>query len=107
MGGKSIRHEPESTRVVQSNREVWQIFQNMGWDVYFDRLRGFDEELTVEFTQNLGEEGSRVCGVVIPIIEEIVAEVTRLPQVEEQLFVRRTPLPEFSEAFLQAKDSIA
>jgi len=37
---------------------------------------GYNEELTVEFTLHLGEEGSLVCGVVIPVKEESIVEVT-------------------------------
>lgn len=63
--------------------------------------------MIVEFVMNLGEGGSQVCGVEIPVIEEIIAKVSGLPQVGKQWFVRRTTLLKFPEAFLQARESIA
>lgn len=59
MGGQSLRHEPKDTMRVRSNHEVWQVFENAGLDVYFDRLRGSNEEIMMEFALNMGEGGSR------------------------------------------------
>lgn len=55
MGGLVVRHEPEGTEMVRNNPEVWQVFVNEGWNVYFDRLQGFNEEIAIEFTLNLEE----------------------------------------------------
>jgi hypothetical protein len=106
MGGRSMRHEPEDTMRVQNNQEVWQVFENAGWNVYFDKLKGLNEEIVTEFTLNLREGSSRVCGIEIPVTEEAIAEVSGLPQNGQQWFSRRFVLPEFPEAFLQVGESI-
>ena len=75
-----MRHEPEDTTRVQNNQEVWKIFENTGWNVYFDRLKGSNEEIAMEFTLNLREGSSRVHGIEIPVTEESIVEVSGLPQ---------------------------
>lgn len=86
-----MRHEPEDTTVVQNNWEVWMIFINAGWDVYLDRLHGFNEAIAIEFTLNLGEERPRVRGVEIPVTEEAIAEVSGLSQQGQSLFHEEPP----------------
>jgi hypothetical protein len=75
-----VRHEPEDTTRVRNNHEVWQVFENAGWNVYFDRLKGSNEEIATEFALNLREGSSRVRGIEIPVTEEAIAEVSGLPQ---------------------------
>jgi len=71
---------------VQSNREVWQVFENVGWDIYFDRPRGLNEEIMVDFALNTGEGGFWVRVIKIPVTEEIIVEISRLLQVRECWF---------------------
>lgn len=59
------------------------MFENKSWDIYFERLRDLNEEIMVEFALNLGEGGSRVCIIEIPVIEETIMEVSGFPQVEK------------------------
>lgn len=80
MGGQAIRHEPEDTMQVQCHSDVWQVFQNAGWDTYFERLQGFDEAVTVEFMFSLERNYYRVHGLEIPITEEVILTISRLPQ---------------------------
>jgi hypothetical protein len=101
-----VRHEPEDTMRVQKNQEVWKVFENTGWNVYFDILKGSNEEIPMKFTLNLREGSSRVCRIEIPVTEEAIAEVSGLPQNGYRWFSRRSVLPEFPEAFLQAGESI-
>jgi len=75
-----VRHEPEDTTRVRHNQEVWQVFENAGWNVYFDRLKGSNEEIATEFTLNLREGSSWVHGIEIPVTEEAIIEVSGLPQ---------------------------
>jgi hypothetical protein len=101
-----VRHEPEDTTRVRNNQEVWKVFENAGWNVYLDRLKGSNEEIVTEFALNLREGSSRVRRIEIPVIEEAIAEVSGLPQNGQRWFSRRSVLPEFPEAFLQAGESI-
>ena len=80
MGGRSMQHEPEDTTRVQNNQEVWKVFENAGWNVYFDRLKGSNEEIVTEFTLNLREGSSWVREIEILVTEEAIAEVSGLSQ---------------------------
>jgi hypothetical protein len=74
-------------------------FENAGWDVYFDRLRGSNEEIVVEFAFNLGEEGSRVRGIEIPVIEESHCRSQWAPSSGQRWFSRRTSFQSFLKPF--------
>jgi len=75
------------------------LFQNTGWKIYFEILQVFDVEKTLEFTQNLIGEKSRVRCVEFFVTEEIIARVTGLPQEGKQWFGRRTSLVHVVEEF--------
>lgn len=53
MGGQDIRHESEDTVQVRRHWNVWHIFQDFRWHIYFERLHGFNEVIIVEFALNL------------------------------------------------------
>ena len=46
MGGMAVRQELENTTLARSIVDVWKKILDAGWDVYFDRLKGFDETIT-------------------------------------------------------------
>ena len=50
---------------------------------YFERLQGFDEHTTLEFTLNLDEKGERsqVWGLRVSASEETIASVNGLPHI--------------------------
>jgi len=79
MVGLAVHHEWEGMTMVKKNQEVWQVFENAGWDVYFDRMQGFNEASAIELAVNLEEGSSQVRGIEIPVIEETIAEVNGLP----------------------------
>jgi hypothetical protein len=106
MGGGAVRYEPTNTTQVRRNPEVWKIFQNAGWDVYFERLQGFDADITAEFAQNLDGHSSMVRGLKIRVTEETIATASGLPISGQRWFVRKTPLPEFPELFLREGEEV-
>ena len=67
------------------------IFQAVGWTEFFQHMNGFHRETALQFSLNLSETHSEVRGLRIEVSEEIVAEVTILPQVGRSWFDRRTP----------------
>jgi len=69
MGGSIVRHEPITLAQLQQNREAYQVFQNAGWIVYFEKLQGFDPEIALEFTQNLRLPRTLVRGLLIWVTE--------------------------------------
>ena len=95
-----MRHEPENIVSIRNNTEVWQVFFDVGWDIYFDRLQGFDGGITMKFALNLEENYSRVRVLEVPITEEVIAEVSGLRQQGQQWFSRKFSLAEFPNFFL-------
>lgn len=69
--------------------EVYQFFQDEGWLVYFEKLKGFDKEVIVKFANNLQEGRSIVIVIVILVVEETIYNVTGLDPIGERCFVRR------------------
>lgn len=73
MGGQDVRHKLKSTEQVQCNADVWKVFLDSRWHVYFERLQGFNEAIIVEFVLNLEGNHSRVCGMDIYVTEEAIS----------------------------------
>ena len=78
--GIFARHEPTNMQELCKNTEVFSIFAAAGWTEFFQRLSGFHRETVLQFALNLTETHSKVRGLHIEVTEEIVAEVTSLPQ---------------------------
>lgn len=53
MGGFTIRHELESLDLLQAHPNMQQIFRDMGWLAYFERLQGCNDGATLELPQNI------------------------------------------------------
>lgn len=89
MGGAAVRHEPGSIDLLQLFPEVYQIFQQAGWTVYFEKLGEFNQEQVLEFAQNLQDNFSMVQGVRISVTEEDIVEVSGLPATRTRWFNRK------------------
>lgn len=48
-----INIEPIDHSNVYSNLEVVEIFQKLGWTVFFNNPNGFDDRISLEFSINL------------------------------------------------------
>ena len=75
-----MRREPGNTTPVHNNVDVWQVFVDAGWEVYFNRFQGFNETITSEFALNMKGNYSRVQGLEIVFTEEVVLVVSGVPQ---------------------------
>lgn len=106
MGGPLIHHEPESTDQLQIHAQAWQIFHNSGWHIYFERLQGFDKEVSLEFALNLEGGNSQVRGMWIIVTEEAIAVVSGFPHFGQQWFTRKSTLLAFPEKFLQGVELV-
>jgi hypothetical protein len=61
-----------------------EIFQKLEWLGYFERLRGFEDEVSMEFAKNLQnikdqEYVSKIIGITIRINETSINKVSCLP----------------------------
>ena len=96
--GPPIRYEPSNLDALYANREVFDIFCEAGWIGYFQRLNGFHEDTTLQFSMNLIGEYLEIRGLRIDASERIVAEVTGLPQIGDRWFLwKRHNLREVEE----------
>jgi hypothetical protein len=75
-----IQHDPKDVEQLQQNKAVYHLFQDAGWEVYFERLQGFDTKVKMDFTQNLTSEKYMVMGVDFFVTKEIISKVMGLPQ---------------------------
>ena len=73
MGGHVIWYEPTMTTLLELYPEAYQIFLQVGWLGYFQRLQGYDQQQVLQFAQNLQEDHSIVQGVHISVTEEDIA----------------------------------
>jgi len=68
--------------------------------LYFKKLKGFNEDEVLEFSQNITKGYSMVNGVRILVLEEIIAAVTGLPTTGDRWFNRKTHILDALKAFL-------
>lgn len=76
MGGKNIRSE---STVLMVPNQARAILEGINWLQYLNNLQGFNEEMTLEFLQNLQNGSTTIRGRNITIFEAVIAKVTRLP----------------------------
>ena len=84
--GIPTRYEPPNMRELRRNAEFFAIFQAAGWTEFFQCLNGFHRETALHLALNLTETHLEVWGLHIEVSEDIVAEVTGLPQVGRAWF---------------------
>jgi hypothetical protein len=106
MGGSAVRHEPGSVNLLQLFPEVYQIFQQAGWTVYFERLGEFDQEQVLEFAQNLQDDFSMVQGVRISVTEEDIVQVSGLPAIGIRWFSRKKVILNAQQEFLRPDERV-
>lgn len=81
--------------------ESLEIFQNVCSLAYFEKMQGFNEQISLEFAQALNEQGSLVRGVSIVITEEVIAKVMSFPFLERCWFCKKLTIPTTKATFLQ------
>jgi hypothetical protein len=79
IGGSFIHHELESLDLFCIYSKAYQIFHNTGWVTFFEKLQGFDNVVTLEFSQNLDGARPSVQGLHVDVIEGTILVATRLP----------------------------
>ena len=78
-------------------REVYHFFEDEGWLVYFEKLNGFNKQITMKFSNTLQEGRSIVRVIVILVTKETIYNVAGLDPIGERWFVRRIPSLEHKE----------
>jgi hypothetical protein len=106
MGGYAVRHEPVTLDALRRCPEVYRIFEDAGWVAYFERLDGFDSDISLEFTHNLTGTHSHVRGLEISVTEAVISSVTGLPRTGRKWFGRRTTIPNAKTNFLEEGEQV-
>ena len=56
---------PDSIEALQNCPEAYQIFRDVGWLEYFQKLTGSNKEIVMEFARNLNKYHTKVRGLHI------------------------------------------
>ena len=67
MGGRGVRRE---ITLLNIKEQVRDILHQLGWMEYFNRLQGYDMNVTLEFFQDLQGENSMVQGIQISVTKK-------------------------------------
>jgi hypothetical protein len=67
MGGFAVHHEPVTLDALRWHPKVYKISEDVGRVSYFERLDGFDSDISLEFTQNLTGTHLHVRGLEISV----------------------------------------
>lgn len=83
--GEGFNHrEPIDPSRIHQRLDVMDLFSNHQWLGIFEKLRGFDNEITQEFSLKLQPQGGHgditiERDLITPLSEEVVGEFTTLP----------------------------
>lgn len=84
MGGGFNRREPTDTTRIHHHPHVRDIFLNHQWMGFFDKLKGYDEEVTHAFSMVIHSQGEEsatnvVRGLGIHLKSKLITRVTTIP----------------------------
>jgi hypothetical protein len=65
------------------------MFQQAGWIDYVQKLQGYDDGISLQFTINIRGEKTIVADIQVEVTEEAVAEATGLPKIGERWYIRQ------------------
>ena len=83
-GGGFNRREPTYTRMIHFHPHVADIFRRHQWLGFFELLKGYDDEVSFDFSMALNSQSdvnptTVIRGLVITISPEVINRVTTLP----------------------------
>ena len=84
VGGGFNRREPTYTKRIHLQPPVLDIFKRHHWLGFFELLKGYDDDITYEFSMTLNYQirvnaTTMVRGLDISISPELISRVTTLP----------------------------
>ena len=84
--GLPVRYEPKNLDAVRENMEDFAIFREARWIKYFQRINGFHEEMTFQFSMNFTRDHPIIKGLRIDVSEQALVEVTGFPRIGNTWF---------------------
>ena len=85
---------------MDSYPEASHIFKDAGWFEFFQRLKGSDDDVAMEFAKNLERNQMEVRGLKLEVTEEVISRVTGLPVEGTMRFNRKVNDPSLKGDFL-------
>ena len=79
MGGDLQRHELVDHTILLNDVPTCEMFRRRGWLDYCLSLKGFNEEVDLQFMTTLKDGVVEVKGLKVEFIEDVVVEVIGLP----------------------------
>jgi hypothetical protein len=89
--------------VVPEYHRCKKLFKEAGWHLFFAKFRGFNDQVSLQFTQSFDGRLARVTNLEIEVTEETIANVTGLPRTGEYWFKKLTLGMEICNRFLKAQ----
>ncbi|KAH9293118.1 hypothetical protein KI387_041679, partial [Taxus chinensis] len=80
MGGTIVHREPIDVTPLRNNPHCWDIFEWAGWKNYFQLLTKYSNERAEQFASTFDRQQAMVAGISFPVIEDLIGQVTGLPQ---------------------------
>ena len=84
MSGGFNRREPTNTVRIQQHPQVLEIFTRHNWMGFFEKFKGYDDEVAQEFAHSLNPHNKIhgtviVRGITIDLTPKLISRVTTLP----------------------------
>ena len=76
----SARLEPKEFNSTDLHERCLEIFENKQWINFFEKFNGHNEQVSMAFAETFNGEIARVGNLQIRLSEDILAQVTGLPQ---------------------------
>lgn len=73
MGGAAIQKEPGSIEALEKFPKACQIFKDVGWFGFFERLEGSNKVISMEFAKNLEKNQTKVRGLKLKVTKEVIS----------------------------------
>jgi hypothetical protein len=80
------RYEPKKFDPLEIHKDCIQILEQNQWISFFEKFDGYYEEVALEFAHSFDGERATIGNLTIRISEDIIAQVTGLPQTGERYF---------------------
>jgi hypothetical protein len=85
-GGNVLRYEPQSLSLVNSDPAFRVSFEQAGCIRFCEKIQGYNQQLTKDFSLNYNGVQTIVVGVIFPVSEESIAVATEIPILGERWF---------------------
>ena len=80
------RYEPEKFDPSEIHKDYIQILEQNQWISFFEKFDGYCEKVALEFAYSFNGDMTTIDNITIRISENVIAQITGLPQTRERYF---------------------